>query len=69
MKTYDRFVKSIIDVVIKCSKLKWNHERSEQSNTRTDNDLFFYNNESIQKLELFRFLECSLRKANDIFAA
>jgi hypothetical protein len=29
----------------------------------------FYNNESIQKLAFFRFLECSLRKANDLFAA
>jgi hypothetical protein len=29
----------------------------------------FYNNESIQKLAFFRFLECSLLKANKLFAA
>jgi hypothetical protein len=29
----------------------------------------FYNNESFQKLAFFRFLECSLQKANNIFAA
>jgi hypothetical protein len=29
----------------------------------------FYNNQSIQKLAFFRFLECSLRKANNLFSA